>query len=206
VQSSGPGSVRPANNLRYDDVRSSIRDGDVIMYRGRNLPSRVIQWATRSRYSHAGLAAWWNGRLMVLEAVGKGVVVTPLSANVRRYHGGAEWFTCVEDIPQADRHRMIELAQQELGKEYARWKAIKLGLRILFQKGEKQRDELRRARQLFCSHYVAEVYNAVGKDLKKGVGDRFMSPADVASSPLLKRAGALRKTATRAAETPQAWK
>jgi hypothetical protein len=193
-------SVRQVNNLRYEDVRSDIKDGDVLMYRGRNLPSRLIQWATGSRYSHSGLAAWWNGRLMVLEAVGKGVVVTPLSANVRHYHGDVEWFTCVEAIPESDRHRMIEFAQQELGKEYARWKAIKLGLRILLQKGEKQRDELRRARQLFCSQYVAEVYNSVGKDLKKGVSDRFMSPADVASSPLLRPAGALRKSVAGASE------
>jgi len=92
---------------------------------------------------------------MVLEAVGKVVIVTPLSANVRRYHGDVEWFACVEEIPEEDRHRMIEFAQQELGKEYARWKALKLGLRILFQKGEKQRDQLRRERQLFCSQYVA---------------------------------------------------
>lgn len=190
----GMAPARQIDILPYEGVRSSIRNGDVFMYRGRNLPSRLIQWATRSRYSHAGLAAWWNGRLMVLEAVGKGVVVTPLSANVRRYHGDVEWFTCVEDIPESDRRRMIEFAQQDLGKEYARWKAIKLGLRILFQKGEKQRDELRRARQLFCSQYVAQVYNSVGKDLKRGVTDRFMSPADVASSPLLKRAGALRKS------------
>ena len=59
--------------------------------------SRIIRWATGSPYSHAGLAVWWNERLMVLEAVGKGVVVTPLSANVRGYHGDVEWFTSVDD-------------------------------------------------------------------------------------------------------------
>src|SRR5512143_49955 len=101
----GMAPARQINILPYEDVRSSIRDGDVFMYRVRNLPSRLIQWATRSRYSHAGLAAWWNGRLMVLEAVGKGVVVTPLSANVRHYHGDVEWFMCVDEIPEADRRR-----------------------------------------------------------------------------------------------------
>ncbi len=200
MRSSGPSLTLPSNNLRYDDVRCGVKDGDVLMYRGRSLSSRVIRWVTHSRYSHAGLAAWWNGRLMVLEAVGKGVVVTPLSANVRHYHGDVEWFTCVEEIPEEERRRMIDFARQELGKEYATWKAVKLGLRVLFQKDKKQRDELRRARQLFCSHYVAEVYNAVGRDLKKGVSDRFMSPADVASSPLLRRAGTLRKTAAAANE------
>jgi len=54
---------------------------------------------------------------------------------------------------------------------------------------------MRRELRLFCSHYVAQAYNAVGRDLKKGVSDRFMSPGDVAASPLLKRVGALRKSA-----------
>ncbi len=167
------------------------------MYRGRSLLSRIIQYMTRSPYSHAGLAAWWNDRLMVMEAVAKGVVVTTLSANVRSYHGDVEWFTCVEEIPETDRHQMIQFAQQELGKEYARWRAVMLGLKILSQKDRKQRDRLRRERRLFCSLYVAEVYNAIGKDLKKGVSDRFMSPADLAGSPLLRRAGLLRKTIAR---------
>jgi len=134
---------------------------------------------------------------MVFEAVGKGVVVTPLSANVRAYHGNVEWFSCVDEIPEADRRRMIDLAQRELGKEYARWKAVALGLKILFQRDREKRDALRREHQLFCSHYVAQVYNAVGKDLKKGVSDRFMSPADVAGSPLLARVGILSKTGIR---------
>ena len=197
MRTNGPLPAGTATSLRYDDVRPEIMDGDVLLYRGRTLASRIIQWVTGSPYSHAGLAAWWNDRLMVMEAVGKGVVVTTLSANVLSYHGDVEWFTCVEEISQTDRHRMIEFAQLELGKEYARWKAVAFGLRILFQKNRIQRDRLRREQSLFCSHYVAEVYNAVGRDLKKGVSDRFMSPADVASSPLLKRAGVLRKTVDR---------
>ncbi len=183
----------PPGRLSYDDVRPKIRSGDVLMYRGRSLESRLIQWVTRSRYSHAGLAAWWNDRLMVMEAAAKGVVVTPLSTNVRGYHGNVEWFTCTEEIPPDERQRMIEFAQQELGKGYARWKAVLLGITILFQDDRGKRDRLRRERQLFCSHYVAQVYNAVGRDLRKGVSDRFMSPADVANSPLLRKMGALKK-------------
>ncbi|MBP1599794.1 MAG: hypothetical protein H6Q05_5171 [Acidobacteria bacterium] len=55
MRSSGPASVRSANNLRHDDVRFSIRDGDVLICRDRSLPSRLIQWVTHSRYSYAGL-------------------------------------------------------------------------------------------------------------------------------------------------------
>lgn len=185
-----PTSAAP---IDYDTDRSQIKNGDVLMYRGGNLESRIVRWATRSNYSHAGLAAWWNNRLMVMEAVGKGVIVTPLSNNVISYRGDVEWFTSVEEIPADQRLRMVEFAQQELGKEYALWRVVLLGFRLLFQHDRERRDTLRREVRLFCSHYVAETYNAVGKDLKKGVSDRFMSPADIAASPVLKRMGALRK-------------
>lgn len=188
-------TIPPAPAVEYDDNRGQIRNGDVLLYRGRSLESRLIRWATRSRYSHAGLAVWWNGRLMVMEAVGRGVVVTPLSKNVSFYPGYVEWFTSVEEIPDHQRLQMVEFAQQELGKEYALWRAVLLGFRRLFKRDVETRDKMRRELRLFCSHYVAQAYNAVGRDLKKGVSDRFMSPGDVAASPLLKRVGALRKSA-----------
>ena len=179
--------------LDYDESRSQIKNGDVLMYRGRTLESKIIRWATNSPYSHAGLAAWWNNRLMVLEAVGKGVVVTPISQNVRSYRGRVEWFTSVEEIPDDQRLQMVEFAQQELGKEYTLRRALILGLRVLFKRGVESRDKLRREKRLFCSHYVAATYNAIGRDLKKGISDRFMSPGDIAASPLLKRVGILLK-------------
>jgi hypothetical protein len=184
-------TLRPG--VAYAQARSGIRDGDVLMYRGRSLASRLIQWATRSTYSHAGIAVWWNDRLMVLEAVGRGVMVTPLSSNVRTYHGDVEWFTCTRELSAGQQEGMIRFAQSELGKEYASWASIMLGLRILFQRDRDKRDALRRERKLFCSLYVAQVYNAAGVDLKEGVSDRFMSPGDIAASQVLKRVGPLRK-------------
>jgi hypothetical protein len=181
-------------SLDYLESRSHIKNGDVLMYRGRSLPSRVIRWVTGSRYSHAGLAAWWNDRLMVMEAVGRGVVVTSISRNIRSYPGGVEWFASIEEIPDDQRLRMVAFAQRELGKDYALRQALFLGIRVLFQRSSEQRDKLRREERLFCSHYVAEAYNSIGRDLKKGVSDRFMSPGDIAASPLLKRMGVLHKT------------
>lgn len=185
----------PPQRIPYDDARMQIQDGDVLMYRGLSLVSRIIRWTTGSPYSHAGLAVWWNGRLMVLEAVGKGVVVTPLSANVRSYHGDVEWFASVEAITAEERQRLVDVAQKELGKEYATWKAVLLGIRRLLGAGIDRRDAVRRERKLFCSLYVASVYNAIGRDLTKGVSDSFTSPADIARSPLLRRVAALKRTA-----------
>ncbi len=186
-------NVNDIPDLDYGQSRSHIKNGDVLMYRGRSIESRIIRLVTGSPYSHAGLAAWWNDRLMVLEAVGKGVIVTPISRNIRSYSGRVEWFTSVDEIPDDQRLRMVEFAQRELGKEYALWRAMILGLRVLFQRDIESKDQLRREERLFCSHYVSETYNSIGRDLKKGVSDRFMSPGDIAASPLLKRMGVLHK-------------
>jgi hypothetical protein len=183
----------PPPEIAYDDHRTEIQNGDVLLYRGKGFESRIIQWATHSLYSHAGIAVWWNDRLMVMEAVGKGVVVMPLSTNVAAYRGDVEWFAAREPLSVTERHRLVAFAQRELGKDYALWKAVLLGIRILFQRDREKRDSLRREGQLFCSHYVAETYNAVGRDLKRGVSDRFMSPGDIAGSPVLVRRGALKK-------------
>jgi hypothetical protein len=181
------------DRVGYDEARLKILDGDVLLYRGRSLASRIIRWATGSPYSHAGLAVWWNERLMVLEAVSKGVVVTPLSANVRGYHGDVEWFTTVDVIEHEERKRIVEVAQRELGKEYDTWRAVWLGFRVLFGRSLERRNALRRERKLFCSLYVATVYNAIGRDLSRDVSDRFTSPADIARSPILRRVAALKK-------------
>jgi len=176
----------------YSDIRTQIKDGDVLLYEGYTFPSRIIRWATRSRYTHAGVAVWWNDRLMVLEAVGRGVSVTSLSANLHHYRGHVQWFTTREPVAQAKRREMIQFAQQELGKGYALWKSLVLGVFILFRRGVDKRDRLRRENKLYCSWYVAQIYNAVGLDLKKGVSDRFMTPEDIARSPLLARRGVLK--------------
>lgn len=53
--------------LRYSAARRKIRHGDLLLFPHRGLPGRLIAAAGRSPYSHAALAAWWQGRLMVLE-------------------------------------------------------------------------------------------------------------------------------------------
>ena len=184
---------RQADATAYADVRSRIKDCDILLYRGRSWESRLIRLVTGAPYSHAGLALWWRDRLMVLEAVSRGVVVTPLSRNVRRYDGRVEWFSCSEPLSDATRAHMAEYAQKELGKDYSTWDTILLGLRRFFRTAGAGTDRPTRRRKLFCSLYVAAVYNAAGLDLKRGTSDRFTAPGDLASSPLLRRVAVLHR-------------
>lgn len=175
--------------LTYNEVRLQIKNGDVIMYTEKKILSRLISWLTRSSHSHAGIAIWWNERLMVMEAVMRGVRIAPLSRNIYQHKGKVEWFSCKKEISEEDRLRMVIFAQEELGKSYARWKAMLFGLKVLFKRDLSKKDELRMENKLFCSQYVAQIYNSIGLDLKKNREDRFMSPGDIAKSPLLEKRG-----------------
>lgn len=172
----------------YNEIRYSIKTCDILLYKGTHWLSKIIRWATKSPYSHAGIVVWWNNRLMVMEAIGKGVIVTPLSQNLKHYKGEVHLYNVEPGlIYDSIRDMMLKFAQQELGKEYARWKMILFGIKILLSKDLDKKDELKRANKLYCSHYVAQIYNAGGYDLKRNKADRFMSPNDIAKSPLLKR-------------------
>jgi len=179
---------------RYEEVRLQIRNGDVIMYKGKNILPRLIRWLTKSFYSHAGIAVWWNERLMVMEAVMRGVRVVPLSRNIYQHKGNVEWFSCKKEISEEDRLRMVIFAQEELGKSYARWRVILFGLKVLFKRDLSITDELRMENKLFCSQYVAQIYNSIGLDLKENREDRFMSPGDIARSPLMEKRGEFKVT------------
>jgi hypothetical protein len=179
--------------VKYAQARDQIKNGDVFMYKGRGFTSSIIRWVTHSPYSHAALAAWWNQRLMVMEAKGQGVVVNSTSRSIRHYRGDVEWFSCKKEISEDDRLRMVKFAQEELGKSYGRWKAIILGIKILFVHDFEKRDRLKREKKLFCSEYIAQIYNSIGLDLRKGRSDRFTKPSDIAKSPLLEKRGQLKK-------------
>ena len=175
------------NLEEYQEIRDTINNADILMYKGTTLFSRLIRKVTKSEYSHAGIVAWWNDRLMVLEAVGKGVIVTPISSNISHYKGEVHLYSTKASISANVRSKMLQFAQQELGKEYATWKLILFGIKIIFKKNLDEKDELKRTNKLYCSHYVAQVYNSQGHDLKKGVSDRFMRPEDIANSKLLEK-------------------
>ena len=105
--------------VKYAQARDQIKNGDVLMYKGRGLVSSVIRWVTHSPYSHAALAAWWNQRLMVMEAKGQGVIVNPTSRSIRHYRGDVEWFSCKDEGELADCCSMMKkmMGQKKRGEK-----------------------------------------------------------------------------------------
>lgn len=178
------------NKIVYEKVRNNIRNGDVLLYKGKGILSYIIQKGTRSEYSHSGIAAWWNDRLMVMEVIRKGVVVTAISRNVSRYHGDIEWYTAKNNISKDQRVLMIRFAQKKLGHEYNFLELFTIAVKIIFNKIiklKKFKDE-----RLICSQYVAEIYKAIGIEIKKNVVPSLITPADIAWSKELRFNGVLK--------------
>lgn len=180
--------------LSYQEYRHQIKDGDILLYRGTSLNARIIRRFFDSPYTHAGIVAWWNDRLMVMEAVEKGVIVTPLSENLGRHHGGVDYFECKVALAEDERASMVQFAQMQLGKEYNLWTLLASGLRVVLRLSLKDKNGSYKhpAGKYFCSQYVSDIYEQAGIDLNIELNSTRTSPAAIAQSPLLRFNGVLK--------------
>lgn len=175
------------SRLEYKQTRDEIEDGDVLLFQGTGLFSRLIRWATRSRYSHSGIALWWNDRLMVLESTDPEVRVMPLSILVGHY-------------PRVDLYRpnldvnhvaVFEASTEALGKRYAVWTIVRYVRRILFRiRGGG--DPRKPPDKFVCSQLVSFAYREAGIDLDSANPDEFTTPEALSKSPFLTFVGTLK--------------
>ncbi len=141
-----------------------VVDGDILLWRGRGLMSRMIATAGRSEYSHAGMAAWWHDDLMCLEVrefVG-GRCVT-LESQVKRCSGRVD---------------VYRLATQRRGD-------VSMATAVSKMKGF--------AGPPFCSEAVDRAYLAAGLDLVPRLRGRLTEPADISRSAALEYVCTLRQ-------------
>ncbi len=112
--------------MKYSEARGSVEDGDVLHFESRGLVAHVIRWATRSRFSHVGLAVWIHGRLMVAESRElRGCRLIPLSSALvaSRAHllTPALW-------ANLDRGTVVDAALQRLGQPYGYLRLVRIAL------------------------------------------------------------------------------
>lgn len=182
----------------YDSVRRRIKTGDVFLYQGRTFFKPVVGWIakitgwfTESRYTHAGMAVWWGERLMVIESIGRGVIVDPCSMSFSRHKSDVDWYTYKDGLSDETRNALVIHAQEQLGKRFAFWKAFLALVRTKLKLFPKRLDKYEEEKRFYCSHFVASVYNNVGHDLKKNHADPDMTPRDLSESPKLDRMGCI---------------
>ena len=171
----------------YPLARSQIRDGDLLLFRPRRgLLARLIAKAGRSDYSHAGMAAWWNGRLMCLETVqGRGGRAVLLSNLVAKYPGRIDVYTAEANGNRLDRRAAVEAMIEITGRPYGWlslvWVAlVHLAVVRLFVRPNT--DDAANGSLPFCSQAVARACRAGGVDPVPHLADRKTEPGDLARS------------------------
>jgi len=173
--------------VEYAGIRGQIRDGDILLFRGKSWISRLICWVTGSPYSHSAILAWWNGRLMVLEAVGPGVTTSRMSVVVSKYSGKVELWTTDEHLARAE---VIRTAQLLLGKRYSTFKLFRNLKQLVFGRPRQEpADPEAPPEDFVCSEFVSRVWRAGGIDLVKDAPDVYTKPSDIAKSPRLRKVG-----------------
>jgi len=184
---SGRGVTEQRGLVHYAGIRREIRDGDILLFRGKSWISRIIRRVTGSPYSHAAIVSWWNDRLMVLEAVGKGIVVSRMSVVVHQYSGKVELWTTDEKLVRTE---VIRVAQRLLGKRYSPYKLIRNLGRLVFRRPRQDEvDPDAPPDDFICSEFVSRVWRAGGIDLVSGAPDVYTKPSDIAKSPYLRKIG-----------------
>jgi len=193
VESGESLSMKIANrNLVYlSQYGSMICDGDLLLFRGSGVISRMIGTAGRSEYTHAARAVWWGDLLFCCEVRElKGGRAVTLESQVRKYSGAIDVF---ETNPQRrwrefDRHGAVQYMRRLAGCDYGYFGVLKAALRHLplwrFLVRPDMNDKRQTSQPPYCSQACAMADRIGGRvDPVPHLADRLTEPADLARSP-----------------------
>lgn len=176
----------------YNDARSIIQSGDILIASGEYMFSKLIQRATDSVWSHVAFVMRLDSidRVMVLESIeGKGVRTIPLSEYVGDFEGTGIGYNGRLAIARHSQFQIIctpeklkamaQFAVDRFAYPYDDEEIARITARIVASAIGFKKDEIKRDQEYICSEYVYECYKQVGIDVpydRRG----FVAPADFA--------------------------
>ncbi|MGB0522417.1 MAG: hypothetical protein ACPGJS_05625 [Flammeovirgaceae bacterium] len=176
--------------INYDNIRHTLRVGDIILFAGAYVESRMIRFFSGGKASHVGIVLKTEydeaiGRHMVeiLEANHdtaypdlNGVILTHLSDRLPFYKGDIWLLPLNEEFRKLlDMDAFDRFLRGEMGKEYdmaTRWKSA---IDFLDKFGLSHNEE--NLQQYFCSELVAAAFKVAGG--LPHINPSEVSPADV---------------------------
>jgi hypothetical protein len=108
---------------KYRLSRDQMQTGDCLLYSGRSLIGKLIEFFTRSKFNHARLVlridqnAGLDHQVWTLEALADGITLGLLSRVLETYSGHAWWYP-LKDEYDSLRNRMGEWALSKVGTPY----------------------------------------------------------------------------------------
>ncbi len=168
--------------IKYNEIRSSLKTGDLVFCSGNYLFSRIIQYFTKSVWSHVGIVYYDTtlDRMLILESEKiYGVRFAPLSKYMKDYHGKNRPYKGIITIARLEPEwsvdsikKGVSFGMDELTKPYDNWEIIRIALRILFNIGKRVND-----RKYICSELVQVCYQQAG--ITFSYRNKIISPDDI---------------------------
>lgn len=183
-------SERSGEGLLLSRCASQIWNGDLLLFRGHGLISRLIGSAGRSEYTHAARAIWWGDTLFCCEVRElKGGRAVTLESQVRKFPGCIDVFAVNPENrwPEYDRQGANRFMQQLAGCDYGYAGLVEAALlhlpfvRLMVR--PETEDAHAATRPPFCSQACAMADRVGGGvDPVPHLADRITEPADLARS------------------------
>jgi hypothetical protein len=182
----------------YSQVREQLLTGDILLFSSVGGFSTVIEEATDSLWSHAGLI-WRVGepgldRVLILESI-ENVGIRAVAASSRlngtpaspRPYGGHLLLARHRGLPQptpaATVLAMTRFGIDHLGYPYSPVELLRIASRITLGLLKLSLPgELQPTTAYICSEFVAKCFDAIGIDLAPN-REGFMAPGDIGADP-----------------------
>jgi hypothetical protein len=165
--------------VNYEQIRDSLKTGQIFFSSGRYLFSGIIQRLTKSVWSHVAIIYKDEalGRVLILEAEPYvGIRLIPLSKYLKDYKGkrkpykGLVYIADLETtIDKSKIGNAISFGLDELTRPYDNWEIFRIMLRILFKIGKPEKN-----RNYICSELVSDAFAEAGINFP--LTDTYTSP------------------------------
>lgn len=156
----------------YEQVRSEVRTGDLLLCSGTGAFSEIIKAATESDFSHVGFIVRIDSidRIFVFESVESvGVRSVVLSSYVNNYCGSGKGYPGRVMIARhnkfdelADMKKFAQFGADHFSYPFDTDEIVRITGRILASKLGVMRDDFIRDKEFICSEYAFETFAAVG--------------------------------------------
>ena len=186
----------------YNDIRTSLNTGDIVLFSGSGVISKTIQYFSRSFWSHIGmvirdeewkmLLLWESTTLSKVKDVEsrgqrQGVAIRPMSDRLRDYPVGKVAFRKLQNITITDEMKQVLIAFRDeiKGRNYEESKIELMKSAYDGFLGDNKED----LSSVFCSELVAEALQRIGVlkeyDEDGGYPSNEYTPADFGKDDIM---------------------
>lgn len=163
---------------KYKQTRSIIKNGDIILFRGNNILSKIIQKCDHNAYyNHSGIVFKKFGRLFILDSNQHGVHPDFLSARMEKY---IDFFIISPKYAEKDINEALSnlFKQSEDGIKYDFSLLLKIAIyRKLFKVNKFKKDNYKN--KDICSEFVRRYLKILGITSYDYLKTEWITPQDI---------------------------